>query len=220
MRTHRAAQRRGELRAERARSQDPQRHVRARAGGRGNAGAPVVGEIALQLHHVAREGIGVAVQRPPHRLRDALVRSRCAPQPQVDPPRKERIERAELFGDDQRRMVGQHDPACADADRRRRGGDMADHHRGRGAGDPAHAVMLGDPIALEAERLGMARQVGGVRQGLRDGAAFDDGHQIEQGKACHDGNMGVRAIARNHSRACRAPSRSTAPSLVRCAAPA
>ena len=50
-------------------------------------------------------------------------------------PGKSDVERAELLGDDQRRVVRQHDAAGADADRRRAGGDVADHHRGRRAGD-------------------------------------------------------------------------------------
>ena len=41
--------------------------------------------------------------------------------------------------------------------------------------------MLRAPIAVEAERLGMAREVGGVRQRTGDAAAFDDGDEIEQG---------------------------------------
>lgn len=46
-------------------------------------------------------------------------------------------------------------------------------------------MMLGHPIALVAQRLGVPREVGGIGQRLRHGAAFDDGHQIEQGEACH-----------------------------------
>ena len=91
-------------------------HVRARARRRDDAGLAVVGEIALQLHHVLREGVGVAVQRPAHRARDALVRSRRAAEAEVDAAGEQRVERAELLGDHQRRVVGQHDAARADAD--------------------------------------------------------------------------------------------------------
>jgi hypothetical protein len=38
----------------------------------------------LQLEHVLREGVGVAVQRPPDRVRHALVRSRRAAESQID----------------------------------------------------------------------------------------------------------------------------------------
>ncbi len=80
--------------------------------------------------------------------------------------------------------------------------------------------MLRHPIALETQRLGVARQVGGTAERLRDGAAFDDGHQIEQGKACHATNMVMRVIARNHRVACPAPSQSTPPLLVQGRRPA
>src|SRR3546814_12715017 len=46
---------RRELRAEQARSEDPDRHASARAGHRADTGLAVIGEIALQLHHVAGE---------------------------------------------------------------------------------------------------------------------------------------------------------------------
>ena len=52
-------------------------------------------------------------------------------------PGKQRLERAELLGDHERRVVRQHDPAGADADRLGAAGDVGDHDRGRGAGDPA-----------------------------------------------------------------------------------
>ena len=68
---------------------------------------------------------------------------------------------------------------------------MRDHDRGRGAGDAGHAVMLGDPVAGEAEAFGMAREIGGIGERARDGAAFDDGDEIEQGICGHVRKMGV-----------------------------
>ncbi len=122
----------------------------------------VVGEVALELEHVAREGIGVAVEGAADRLRHPLVRSRRPAEPEVDPAGEQRVERAELLGDHQGRMVGQHDPACADPDMVRRVPDVRDHHRGGGAGDPGHAVMLGHPVAGKAQAFGMAREIGCV----------------------------------------------------------
>ena len=40
-------------------------------------------------------------------------------QPEIDPTGEERLQRPELLGDDQRRMVGEHDPPGADANGRR-----------------------------------------------------------------------------------------------------
>ena len=54
----------------------------------------------------------------------ALVGARGAAEPEVDASGVQRFERAELFGDYQRRMVRQHDAAGADADRLRAGRDV------------------------------------------------------------------------------------------------
>src|SRR3546814_12985487 len=53
-------------------------------------------------------------------------------------------------------MVRQHDPRRPDANAIGRLPDMREHDRGRGARDPRHAVMLGDPVAFIAERPSMA----------------------------------------------------------------
>ncbi|BCM17666.1 LLM class flavin-dependent oxidoreductase [Mesorhizobium sp. J8] len=51
------------------------------------------------------------------RPRGQQVGARRAAESKVDAAGKERRQRAELLADHQRRMVGQHDAACADADR-------------------------------------------------------------------------------------------------------
>jgi len=56
---------------------------------------------------------------------------------------------------------------------------MADHHRGRRPRE-RHAVMLGDPIALEPQAFRVNRQIGGVRERLARAPALDDRHQIEE----------------------------------------
>ena len=77
----------------------------------------------------------------------ALVGAGRAAEPEIDPAGVQRLQRAELLGDHQRRVVGQHDAAGADADRRRAPGHVADRHRGRRAGDAGHVVVLGQPVA-------------------------------------------------------------------------
>ena len=97
-----------------------------------------------------------ALSVAPQRQRRDLIAPRRAAESEIDPPRKERLQRAELLGDHQRRVVGQHDAAGADADRRRAAGHVADDHRRRRAGDGRHVVVLGQPVALVAPALGVA----------------------------------------------------------------
>ena len=88
-------------------------------------------------------------------------------------------------------MVGQHDAAGAYADRRGRGGDMADDHRGCRACDARHVVMLGQPVAHEAESFGQPREIGSVGQRFGGRAAFDDGREIEYGELGHGVHIGA-----------------------------
>ena len=75
-------------------------------------------EVALQLEHVIGEPIrrvGVAPHRP-HRV---LVAARRPAEPEVDAPRVQRRERAELLGDRERRVVRQHHATGTEPDRAR-----------------------------------------------------------------------------------------------------
>ena len=107
----RQAQCSGHLRAIKAAAQDIELHMCTRAGCRDYAGLAIIGKIALQFHHVAREGVRVAVQCPADRCGNALVASGGAAQSKVYPARVKRVQCAKLFGNDQWRMVGQHDAA-------------------------------------------------------------------------------------------------------------
>jgi hypothetical protein len=111
---------------------------------------------------------------------------RRAPQAQVDPPRIERIQRAELFGDHQRVVVGQHDPARAQPDRGGMVAHMGERDRHGRAGDPFHAVVFGHPVALIAAALGHLREQGRLGERLAYRSALDHGHEIEDGQF-HDG---------------------------------
>ena len=160
------AEHRGELRAEQRGAENPQVRPGAGAGRGGDSGAAVVGKVALQFHHVVGEGVGIAVERAADRAGDTLVAAGRAAEAEVDAAGEQRVQGAELFGDLQRRMVGQHDAARADPDRAGRGADMRDHHCGGGGGDTLHPVMLGDPIAVVAVRLGMAGEVRSIGERL------------------------------------------------------
>src|SRR5690348_3440772 len=111
------AEHRRELRAEQARPENPDRYVEALAGDRADA-AVLAFEIAHQLDDVLREAIGVRREIAAHRVRGGLIGAGRPAEPQIDAPGKEAFERPELLGDDQRRVVGQHDSTGADADGR------------------------------------------------------------------------------------------------------
>jgi hypothetical protein len=131
------------------------------AGGGANAGLAVIGEIALQFDHILREGVAVALQPAAHRAATIWSEPGARPSPdRSDPGTERRAYRTARRH--QRRMVGQHDAPRPDPDRLGRCRDMRDHHRGRGAGDTGHAVMLGHPIAAETEALCMPGKIGGV----------------------------------------------------------
>ncbi len=119
--------------------------------------------------------------------------ARCAPQPQVDPARKERVESAELFGNLERRVVGQHDPARADSDCGSGIADMRQNDRGRSASDAIHRVMFRHPEALVAEPFGGLSQFdrGGI--GFRQCATFAHGHQVKDGERRPVGHSAVLA---------------------------
>ena len=63
--------------------------------------------------------------------------------------------------------------------------DMGDDDRGGGAGDARHVVVLGEPVAVEAEALGMAGEIERVGERLAGGATGDDRRQVENGKRDH-----------------------------------
>ncbi len=123
-------------------------------------------EIVHQLDDVLREAVGAGFEIAAQRPRGQHVGAGRAAEAKVDAAGMERGERAELLGNDQRRVVGQHDAAGADADGRGAGGDMADDDGGRGAGDARHVVMLGEPVAVVAEPLGMAGEIERVPQAI------------------------------------------------------
>ncbi|MNL28545.1 hypothetical protein D3C87_1501930 [compost metagenome] len=51
-----------------------------------------------------------------------------------------------MFGNYQRRVIGQHNPAATHTDCIGAAGNVADQHRGGRAGDAFHIVVFGKPI--------------------------------------------------------------------------
>jgi len=175
----RQAEHRGELGAEQAGAQNPDRDVEAFA--RDRANPPRLGrlEIVHQLDDVVGELVGVGGEVASKRSGGGLVGARRPAETEVDSTRMESGEGAELFGDLKRRPVGQHDPARADADRRGRFGDISEADSGRGAGDPRHRMMLGHPEAVVAQALDVAGEVRGIAERLTGVAPLDDRRQVE-----------------------------------------
>ena len=104
-----------------------------------------------------------------------LIGARRSADAEIDPSRVQGFQGAELLGDDQRRMVGQHHPASPHADGGGSARDVADDHCRGGAGDAAHVVVLRHPIAHIAPTLGVPGKVEGVGQRQGRIAALDDG---------------------------------------------
>ncbi len=127
----------------------------------------------------------VAGEVSAERAHGALIGARRAADTEIDAAGIESGERSELLGDDQRRMVRQHDAARADADGVRCPRDMADHDRGGRARDARHVVMFGEPEPAVAPRFGMTGEIDAVSQGGGCVAALDDGRKIENGERDH-----------------------------------
>jgi hypothetical protein len=131
-----------------------------------------------QLHHVAREVVRVRHQVPPHGARGDHVGARRAAEAEVDAARVQGGEGAELLRDHQRRVVRQHDAAGADADGARARRDVGQRDGRWRRWRCRHVVVLGHPVALVAQRLGVPREVERVAQRLPGVAAFGDGGEV------------------------------------------
>jgi hypothetical protein len=77
----------------------------------------------------------------------------------------------------------QHHATAAHADAGRRLRDGADHHFGARASEHRRRMVLGEPIAMEAELFGEAGEVQRIVQCITARHALRDGRLIEHGKA-------------------------------------
>ena len=111
------------------------------------------------------------------------------PRPRSMRPGCRLVERAELFGDEQRRVVGQHDAAGAEADRRGVRGDVRDEHCRRRRCDGRDVVVLGVPDPPVAGLLRALGKRDAPGQAVGDRLALTDGREIEdrEGNARHSG---------------------------------
>jgi hypothetical protein len=177
---------RGELGAVQAGAEQPDGNLQACAGESPEFFARVgYFEIVLELEDVFREAIGGGGKIAAKRAGGELVGARSAAEAEIDAAGKKRGERAELFGDNQRRMIGEHDAARAYADVFRATGYVSDNDGGGGAGDAGHVVVFGEPEAVVAPGFGVLREVDGIAEGDRGGGALGDWGEVEDGERDH-----------------------------------
>ena len=156
----------------------------------GMAGREIAGLPQRQFMQPFEEIVALAAIEPAaQRVRGGAIGAGRAAEAEIDPAGKQRLQHLEALGHHQRRVVGQHHAAGADADVVRHRRDLPDHQVGRGARDRGQIVVLGKPVADIAEPIDMARQVDAVAQRRgRFGACGDDG-EVEDGKRDHGAKL-------------------------------
>src|SRR5699024_3159119 len=140
-------------------------------------------EPALQVVGVLGEGLrlgGGAAQR----LGGHAVGAGGAAEAEVDAVAVDVGEGAVLLGHHQRRVVGQHDAAGADADVLGDAGGLRDEQRGGLGGEVGRVVVLGKPESVVAQLVGELRGRHRGGDAVTGGRALGDGDQVEdaQGK--------------------------------------
>ncbi len=171
--------RRCELCSVEAGAQNPDRDLEAGAGNRLNL-LPRLDRLKVvhQLGNIVRKAVGRR-RVPAEGPHGELVGAGSATQSEIDAPGKERGEGSELLGDNQWRVVRQHDPTGSNSDARCACSDMPDHHGRGGARDARHAMMLGQPEAAVTPELRVLRQIQRAAQCLRGVAALGNWRQIK-----------------------------------------
>ena len=100
---------------------------------------------------------------------------------EIDPAWIQCGQGAELLGDDQRRVVWQHDAACSDPYGACPGSDVRQGDRRGRAGDTRHVMMLRHPISRIAQRLCMTSEIERIAQRLGGITAFGHRGEVEDG---------------------------------------
>jgi len=107
------------------------------------------------------------------------IGSRRTADSKVNPAWEKGLQRAELLGDHERRVIREHDAASADTNRCRPGRNVRDDDGRCRARDPWHVVVLREPVAVDAQTLGVAGVVERVPKGSRGVAALRDGRKVQ-----------------------------------------
>ena len=143
-------------------------------------------EVRLQFKHVLRKSVAAAAEITAECASRELVAARRPAKAEIDATRIERLKRAELFGDDERRVVRKHDPAGADTDASRLSGDVSDDDRSGRAGDARKVVMFGEPVAMIAPLFRVLREIDRVAESERRIGALNYRRKVENGERNHN----------------------------------
>src|SRR5699024_2033092 len=103
------------------------------------------------------------------RGRRGQIRSRSSAKSEVDAAGSESVKHGELFGDDQGRVVGEHDAPSAQSDPAGFGCQAAEHELRRRRRRGWHRVVLRHPEAMIATTFGYSRKINDVFQCILDG---------------------------------------------------
>ncbi len=134
--------------------------------------------------HLTREGVDAPALRPGlQRLRGHLVGPRRASEAEVDAAGREHLQHAELLGDLERRIMGEHHPARADADVARLARHLSDEDLRAGAREGIAVVVLGQPVAVIAQRIARLGERDGLGDGVGGVAVLADRRLVEDGEA-------------------------------------
>ena len=105
-------------------------------------------------------------------MHGALVCARRTTDPEINPFRKQRLQSAKLFRNDQRGVIGQHNAARPEADCFRTRTQMRDDNRRGRTRDADHIMMFGDPIAVVATGFCRAGEIQRIGQGVAGVLSF------------------------------------------------
>ena len=113
----------------------------------------------LQFDHIAREVFNIAAQRAAQGMGCHLVSTWRASQAKVNAAGIKAGQSAKLFGDDQGRVIGQHDTTGANSNSAGAASNITNHHCRGGAGDATHVVVFRYPITLGAQTFSLPSQI-------------------------------------------------------------
>ena len=160
------AEERGELGAIEAGAEDPQRHIGAGAGdgvdvlaGLGRAPSS---DCSSSTSSGKRSAAALTSRRSARAVTWSVPGARPRPRSMRPGWRLSSVPNCSAMTSGE--WLGSMMPPAPTRMRRGAGGDVADDHRGGGAGDARHVVVLGEPEAAEAPGLGMAGEIERVRR--------------------------------------------------------
>src|SRR5262249_44401024 len=142
-------------------------------------------KIRKQFLDVVRKCLRVACEVPPQSASRRPAGTGSAAEPQLDATGVERSQGSELFRDDERSVIRQHDTTGADGNGLGAAGDVSKGAGGGVVGVGGYFVVSGEPVAVVSPSLGVLREVKDVAQGQSSSPALRNRGKIEDGKWNH-----------------------------------